>query len=299
MHFYRYLNMSLFLTLDHVYSLYNIDPFEKASGMFIVDQNNHPQQEHSGPKHQFDGLLMAFMMKGSIKTRIHFLEYEINAGDIVIVLPQLMMETQSATEDAEIISIGISLDFITDFPILRDFIMNNEIRRQPIIRLQPEEQELQREFTIFLKKFYHKKPSSKKLVILQHLIIALINMISEAYSSLVYQKKPAKTRALNIIDNLYILVTQYAGQHRNVSFYAEKLHLTPQYLSAILKQNTGKSVLQWIDHIVIMQAKSLLKSTNLSIKEIGNELNFGDSSLFCRYFKRNTGISPKTFRNEG
>ncbi|WEK18280.1 MAG: helix-turn-helix domain-containing protein [Candidatus Pedobacter colombiensis] len=60
----------------------------------------------------------------------------------------------------------------------------------------------------------------------------------------------------------------------------------------------GEYYIQWIDHITILHAKTLLKSSNLSIKEISNELHFEESSVFCRYFKRIAGVSPKTYRNE-
>ncbi|MGL5233419.1 MAG: helix-turn-helix domain-containing protein [Empedobacter falsenii] len=101
-----------------------------------------------------------------------------------------------------------------------------------------------------------------------------------------------------IIDNFYSLVSNYVYKQRNVQFYVDKLHLSKQFLLSFLKQNTGKSTLQWIDHVLMLYAKTLLKSSNLSIKEISNELEFTDMSVFCRCFKHNTGISPKLYREE-
>ncbi|BAP32367.1 transcriptional regulator [Chryseobacterium sp. StRB126] len=290
--------MPLFLTLDNVYKLYNIDPSKKAEGMFIIDQNDQPQKEFTDYRHQFDGLLLGFMLKGSMRTQIHFLEYEVHADDTLVVLPQLMIETKTASEDAEFVTIGLSLDFITAFPILREFIMNDQIRWNPIVKLLPESIGRQKELLALLQDFYHSKQSSKKTEILQHLIIALICMISEVYSSLANNNSLVKNRVHEIIDGFYILISKHANQERSVKFYAEKLHLTPQYLSTLLKQKTGKSVIQWVDHVMILHAKTLLKSSNLSIKQISSELNFADTSLFCRYFKRLTGSSPRNFRNK-
>ncbi len=132
---------------------------------------------------------------------------------------------------------------------------------------------------------------------LRHLVMVLVSMISEVYSKLPNNKNLLKSRTHEIIDEFYLLVSTYAGQQRSVVFYAEKLHLTPQYLSTFLKQKTGRSALQWIDHITILHAKTLLKSSNLSIKEISNELHFEETSVFCRYFKRIVGLSPTTYRN--
>ncbi len=266
--------------------------------MVILDQSNRPNREYADHRHQFEGLLLSFLTKGSMRTRIHFLEYEINAADIVVILPQLMIDVQYASEDAEMVTIGLSLDFIASFPNLREFIMNDEIRWQPVIKLQGEERALQQELLTLLQKAYHKKSSVKKKDLLQHLLFALINIISEAYSAHSERKELSKNRTHEIIDDFYILISKHAIEQRSVKFYADKLYLTPQYLSTLLKKATGKSVLQWIDHILLMHAKTLLKSSNISIKELSNQLHFSDSSLFCRYFKRHTGTSPKSFRNK-
>lgn len=289
--------MALLLTPDNVYNLYHIDTSRKMEGIVILHQKNYPNHEYTEHTRLFDGLLLGFMINGSMKAQIHFMEYELNAGDIAVLQPQLMIETKSLSEDAEIVTIGLSLDFITAFPILREFVMNHKVRWQPVIRLQPEELSLQKELIALIQNFYHKTPSPQKAEMLRHLIITLMCLISEAYSGLRNQNSLTKNRTHEIIDDFYALISKYASQQRNVKFYAEKLHLTPQYLSTFLKQKTGKSVLQWIDHTMILHAKTLLKSTNLSVKQIGHELNFEDSSVFCRFFKRITGVSPRSFRN--
>ena len=290
--------MALFITLDNVYELYNLDPSKKTEGIIVLSQRNDPKKKYTTHSRLFDGLLLGFMIKGSMKSQIHFLEYEINAGDIAILQPQLMIDTKLLSEDAEIVTIGLSLDFITEFPILREFVMNNQIRWHPIIRLQPEDIKLQNDLLTLIQNFYHKNPSANKSQMLQHLVMVLISMISEVYSNSPKNKSLVKNRTHEIIDNFYLLISKHANQQRSVAFYAEKLHLTPQYLSTFLKQKTGKSVLQWIDHITILHAKTLLKSSNLSIKEICNELHFEETSVFSRYFKRIAGVSPKTYRNE-
>jgi AraC family transcriptional regulator, transcriptional activator of pobA len=290
--------MALFITLDNVHQLYNIDSSKKMEGIVVLHQQQYPEKEYTNHARLFDGLLLGFMIKGSMKLQIHFLEYEIKAGDIAVLQPQLMMDTLSLSDDAEIVTIALSPDFITAFPILREFIMNDQIRWKPVIRLREEEIGLQNELIALIQNFYHKKESPMKAEVLQHLIVSLMCMISEVYSGLEDHKSLTKNRTHEIIDTFYLLISKYGSQQRTVTFYAEKLHLTPQYLSTFLKQKTGKSVLQWIDHTVILHAKTLLKSSNLSIKEISDKLHFEETSLFCRYFKRITGISPGTFRKE-
>jgi AraC-like DNA-binding protein len=290
--------MALFITLDNVYQLYNIDPSKKTDGIVILHQLANSSNGYTEYSRLFDGLLLGFMINGSMKMQIHFIDYEINAGDIAVLPPQLLIDTKYLSDDAEIVTIGISLDFMSAFPILREFVMNNQIRWQPIIRFREDEIMLQNELISLIKNFYNKKPSSNKAEILRHLVMVMINMISEVYTEIPNSKSSSKSRTHEIIDDFYQLILKHTKEQRNVNFYAEKLHLTPQYLSTFLKERTGRSVSQWIDHILILEAKTLLKSTNLSIKEISNELNFGETSIFCRYFKRITGVSPKSYRNQ-
>lgn len=291
--------MALFITLDNIDQLYNIDSSKKTDGIVIFHQFNDSNKEYTKHSRLFDGLLLGFMIRGSMKMQIHFLDYEIHAGDIAILPPQLLIETKYLSDDAEIVTIGLSLDFMSAFPIIHEFVMNDQIRWQPVIRLKDNEIMLQNELIGLLKSFYNKNTSPNQAEILRHLVMVMINMISERYMEMPNSKTLSTSRTHEIIDDFYQLILTYTKEHRNVNFYAEKLHLTPQYLSTFMKEKTGRSVSQWIDHILILQAKTLLKSTNLSIKEISHDLNFSESSVFCRYFKRITGVSPKSYRGKG
>jgi AraC-like DNA-binding protein len=78
--------------------------------------------------------------------------------------------------------------------------------------------------------------------------------------------------------------------------YADQLCLTPKYFSKVIKDNSGASASEWIDNYVILETKALLKSTNMTILQISDELNFPSQSFFGKYFKRVTGMSPKSYR---
>ncbi|SHF48084.1 helix-turn-helix domain-containing protein [Pedobacter caeni] len=289
--------MKSLLTLDDVYTLYKIDHSLKSGGMFIMHHNNHSIQELLGFRHQFDGLLLSFVLTGTVRARIHFLEHDVNKGDVVVMLPQLMIDIQKFSKNSEMLTIGLSLDYISAFPTLREFITSDQLRWQPVIQLKKEELILQQEFINFMRKYYLNSKSSKKDEILRYFTFALITSISEEFPGLSQSMNCSISRTQEIIDDLYALLSKHASQQRTVKFYAQKLNLTPQYLTTLVKQETGKSVLQWIDHVFTIRAKSTLKISNSSIKEISNEFHFTDVSSFCRYFKRNTGLSPKKFRD--
>lgn len=92
------------------------------------------------------------------------------------------------------------------------------------------------------------------------------------------------------------LVQENCITHRDLSFYADKLCITPKYLSSVISKTTGKKALKWIEDYVIVQAMQLLKSTDMNINQISDALNFQTPSDFCRCFRKNTGISPRQYR---
>ena len=81
-----------------------------------------------------------------------------------------------------------------------------------------------------------------------------------------------------------------------MGYYARQLCITPKYLTTLIKRISGKSVSEWIDSYVILEARTLLKYSNMSVQEIAYYLNFPNQSFFGSYFKRNTGMSPSQYK---
>ncbi len=103
-------------------------------------------------------------------------------------------------------------------------------------------------------------------------------------------------RAENYFRRFIELLGENYKQERGVSFYARNLCITPKYLTTLVKRFSGRSVSEWIDTFVIVEAKTMLRYTNLSIQEIAYRLNFANQSFFGSYFKRITGMSPSQYK---
>lgn len=104
------------------------------------------------------------------------------------------------------------------------------------------------------------------------------------------------TRTEKITNDFIRLVIRKCGEERQLDYYADELGITPKYLSSVISQSTGKHALKWIEEYTILSAKKLLKNTNLSVQDISVRLHFLSASDFCRYFRRNTGMTPNTYR---
>lgn len=94
------------------------------------------------------------------------------------------------------------------------------------------------------------------------------------------------------------LVNQHSKHERSVNFYADKLCLTPHYLSSVIRETSGQTVMQWINQAVILEAKVLLKHSNLLVFQISDELNFPNPSFFSKFFKRMTGMTPAEYQKQ-
>ena len=122
-------------------------------------------------------------------------------------------------------------------------------------------------------------------------------VLAGVWSSHIDADKAVPSRVRVVFEQFIKLVSEYHTQYRNVGFYADKLCLTPKYLSRIIKDATGRSAPDWIDAYVILEAKNLLKYSGDAIKEIVYKLNFPNQSVFYKFFKARTGMTPSEYRN--
>ena len=98
--------------------------------------------------------------------------------------------------------------------------------------------------------------------------------------------------------NFRKLLSANYKHERKLDFYADHLHLTPKSLSAAIKKQSGKPAGKWIDETIILEAKVLLQNKKLTVSQIGDMLNFSDQSVFGKFFRAGTGMSPVAYRKK-
>ena len=85
-------------------------------------------------------------------------------------------------------------------------------------------------------------------------------------------------------------------KREKLDFYAQKLYISTKYLCDIIKRTSGHTPREWIDHYTILEAKILLQTTDKTTEQISYELNFPNPSFFCKFFKKNVGMTTKEYR---
>ena len=94
------------------------------------------------------------------------------------------------------------------------------------------------------------------------------------------------------------LLNIHIGKHK-LPFYAEKMNISPQYLSRLVEDSSGTAARDWINRAVVLQAKLLLRNSKYTIEQIAEKLKFSTVPYFCRLFKREVGTTPTEYRNKG
>ena len=93
------------------------------------------------------------------------------------------------------------------------------------------------------------------------------------------------------------LLSENYIMHKEVNWYADKMNLTPRYLTTTIRKVSGYTVSDWLVRFIIKDAKYLLKHSEMTVQQVAYELNFPNQSFFGKFFKKHTGMSPGAYRN--
>ena len=243
---------------------------------------------------------------GSVEVSLEGCHYHIKPGDVYIYMASTLVHLLHKSEDAE--GIMVEVDFYYILPIVNK-VINVEsqlfMRKNPCVSLSGEQCA---HFEYLLNNLWDRinaEDCQKENVQYQHLKLELINSMGQTICyeilNMYFTNQPLQPLQQGkkdvVFQNFMLSLFRFYRKERDVSFYARMQHITPRYFSAIIKEKTGDSALQWIVRMVITEAKQLLEESDLSIKEIADQLNFPTQSFFGKYFKQYVGVSPKEYRN--
>jgi AraC-like DNA-binding protein len=143
------------------------------------------------------------------------------------------------------------------------------------------------------------KRNQKQLKQAIQLYIKLILIAANrSYERQKLAKKVEPKKDGTVVTRFKKLVGQHFLTKRSVSDYASILAITPNHLSKLVKEQSGKTASSFIEEMLLMEAKALLRHTELTISEIAYQLNFSDPSHFNKFFKKGTALTPLRYRNQ-
>lgn len=241
--------------------------------------------------------IVAICTEGFMKASINLLDYEIRPNDLITLLPGTIIQFREKTEKVCLYFAGFSAKCAGRINLMKS-IGNAypKLIEQPVVPLTEEVSSYLKEYFALLSRAscsdnFEMDPELAELSL--QTILTSIRLIYHKYSG----ENRSSNRKKEICRELVRAITEHYKNERRAQFYADKLGISLQHLSTTVRQVTGKSVLDTIAYIVIMDAKAKLKGTNMTIQEIAYSLNFPSASFFGKYFRRYVGMTPLEFRN--
>ena len=238
-------------------------------------------------------------IEGTVEATLNLNKIQVYPHSLVTLPPGSIFQVNSIEGELKIYILGFSSQYIEENQHSH-FLLDTMYHTlgKPVCSLNEKGVQIAESYFKLMIDLYENLPDKAKKEVAFNLYSDIHKGISLLYQS-ISNERANLSKSEMICRNFGQLVIQHYQNNRNVSWYAEKLGISHAHLCTIVKQITGHTCVEIIASMVIMDAKSQLKSTNLSIQEISDSLNFANMSFFGKYFKRNVGMSPLEYRNKG
>ena len=251
---------------------------------------------------RFDGYIIFFQRKGHFKLDVNLNTYEVGERTLLVNVPGNIVRLSSFDADAELRFVLVSRAFMSSIPVDFNKVYLDSIRlwNSPCVTLEEADVQLLESYFLLAREILTSPHLLNKREVLGSLLTSVTYVCMDVWTRQLAASREAcahaSVRGNQLFERFIALVTEYHSSERGMAFYADKLCLTPKYLSKMIKQATGRSAPDWIDAFVILEAKNMLKYSDKSIKEIVYALHFPNQSVFYKYFKAHTGLTPSEYR---
>lgn len=245
------------------------------------------------PYRLIEGRLI-FIKKGTATINLNLREYRLTAPMVVLFSPGTVGEIKSISPDYDFAMLTFCNSFMESYR--RDTLLQSYNQRQLClcIPLQEKDKLRMEELCNLFWNILHDTPFQESLV--KEMTLLLLKQID------IYRQRDLCVEHKNlphikeVLNRFIDLVNTYAIQERNIPFYADKMCMSPHYLSTVIRKASGQTVMNWINRAVIQEAKILLLHSDLQIIQIADKLNFPNASFFCKFFRHQTGMSPGEYQ---
>ena len=276
---------------------------EKRPGIMgeCIAANSASEMEIFRFPSRLNALIIGVGTEGETSLTSNLQEFRLKKDSLFIFSPKHILQVQSNNRfKAHLIVIApdflkrINIDTKRMMPLFLQF------GSLPCMELTHAESQSLRSFISMVEQELKGSETDFSSEIIGGLIAATIYKVGDILTHYIEEHPEVENPMHNRAEEYFKQFTELLGEHykheRSVGFYARQLCITPKYLTTLIKRISGKSVSEWIDNYVILEAKTLLKYSNMSVQEIAYYLNFPNQSFFGSYFKRNAGMSPSQYK---
>ncbi len=262
--------------------------------IYLLKSSEHIRME-VGP-FLSDMIISIILRKGRLKLTIDMVEYDAEAPCMITILPMQTFQIKDLPGDLEGSTVMMSKVFSDS--LFNEYAAFNRLHKStadnPITVLSEDIRNAFDTYAELLENLMKSPMRAYRLEAAKHLTLSMFYGVVFSIHDMT-EVKPINRQAALFRSFERELKMNYRRE-REVAFYADKLCISPKYLSAVVLEHTGKSALKCINEYVANECQALLLSTNLTFQQISDKLNFPSQAVFSKFFKRMTGLSPRDFR---
>ena len=247
---------------------------------------------------KIDLIVICVVVRGECVCVINDEEYTLRSHDMLMLLPETVIKKREHSDDLTVNCICVSKEMISNIVSmsLYNWDVLTYLMSYPKLTMNTEEM---RRFNLYYELLDSKLSDESAACYKESVQMLMKSFMYDFHSVLtkyVKFEQPDFSQGRNLFKSFMdILATTYP-RPRSVSYYADLLNVTPKYLSAVCKQNCGRTASSMIHKAVTKEIHELLVETTKSIKEIMVELDFPSLSFFGKYVKKHFGMGPKEYR---
>ena len=245
-----------------------------------------------------DMAMLIICTDGWGEIEINLRTFRVERDNLLFVLPHQAVQIKEI-DSIHFFAIAVSVKFMESVPNLRDKLLGRllEVWEHPVVQLTGEERDSLKDFYDFFYKKMSWDGGYYKNDIARGIAYSLLFEVGNIMHRLYVPSINKAARKDEILKRFLSLLSDNYNVSRSIDFYADKLCITSKHLSNVIKSATGRTPGQWISAYVILEAKMLLKNTDMSAAQISEQLGFSNPSHFGKYFKQNVGITPLEYKN--
>lgn len=273
--------------------------------MFMrITESDRTAEKFSGGPVRFDGMSWLLCFKGGMDIEVNLTSASLTPNSIAVTRPGSFFELKHIDwTDLDCYVLFTSREFMRDvnfdLNILGAYPPSHKgLSDNPVMKITESEAKLLKGYYEILHHNSVNPDSTYSKAIARSVIAALTYQLLQIISHKLPSTESGQphSRRSAYISEFVQLVHDHHRKERSVAFYAEKLFISPKYLSLIIKEALGRSAAEIIDEYVILEAKNMLRFSGKNIQQVSYELNFPNQSSFGKYFKHLVGMSPSEYQ---
>jgi AraC-like DNA-binding protein len=269
-------------------------------GLRVFIKNPNHDKSHMSQPFRTDSYWVLLVMEDSLTIQLNGEERVVKENDLLIIPPHVVRQANGETNNCKAACVAFTPDFLLGTGLsqryidLFDFLFNNGGMHMQLAA--EDASRFMTVITMLREKNFAEGDHPFTAEVVRHFFNVFQFELAGLYHKYSNQKKTVHDHKEELLWRFLALLSKHVKTERSLQFYANRLFVTPKYLTQTVKKLSGKTAGEYIDDLVIVEAKNLLRDPSLTIAQVADMMYFSDQFFFSKFFKRYTGITPSEYR---